>query len=603
MKKSKIDPEALPPGVELATLSRIFRCLRPYRRHSLLVLLIIGAGAVLNLSPAVFIKAIIDTAIPARDLDLLLLFTGGMVLGPLVAGLLGVGQRYLATWIGERVMLDLRVATYERLQAQSIAYFVQARPGEAVSRVLNDVQGVGSVLSSTLVNVFQNVIVLVTTAALIFALDWRLALVAVAALPLFITPTRRVGARRKALKRQAQAKTAELTGLLTETLSVSGATLLKLFARERAEVDRFQGEASALMKLTLEQSLVGRWFNLLLQLFEAIGPALVFLVGGWLVIDGQAPLGTVVAFVTLLRRLYPPASSLAGVRVDLLTSYAYFDRVFHLLDLETEIESPKRPVPLPAVRGKVELRDVTFRYGDNVVLDHLSLTIEPGQRVALVGPSGSGKTTLVALLPRLHDPHEGAVLLDGHDVRTLELGALRRSVAVVTQETFLFNASVLENLRLAKPEATREEIEIAAKAAMVHDLIANLPDGYETIVGDRGHRFSGGERQRLAIARALLADPKVLILDEATNALDSESEVVVQAALDRLRVGRTSISIAHRLSSLRGADRILVLDHGHIIEEGTEAELLAKGGLYAVLHEEQYGEGKVRSLSSARKTH
>ncbi len=337
MKKSKIDPAELKRNIERATLRRIGTSLWPYRRHSSWVFITILAGAVLNLTPSIFLKELVDRAIPAKDTALVLYLAGGMIAGPLIAGLLGVLQRYLAALIGERVMLDLRVAVYSNLAAQPLEYFVAAKPGESVSRVLNDVQGVGSVVSSTLVNVFQNIIILLTTMALIIVLDWRLALVAGALLPLFISPTRRVGRRRKELKREAQNRTAELTGILTETLSVSGALLLQLFGREPAEIQRFRTKSEELMALNLAQSLVGRWFQLLLQLFEAAGPALVFAVGGLLVIRGELELGTVVAFVTLLRRLYPPASALAGVRVDLLTSYAYFDRIFQVLDSTASI--------------------------------------------------------------------------------------------------------------------------------------------------------------------------------------------------------------------------------------------------------------------------
>lgn len=601
MKKSKIDPAELKRSVERATLRRIGTSLWPYRRHSSWVFITILAGAVLNLTPSVFLKELVDRAIPAKDTALVLYLAGGMIAGPLVAGLLGVLQRYLATLIGERVMLDLRVAVYANLAAQPLEYFVAAKPGESVSRVLNDVQGVGSVVSSTLVNVFQNIIILLTTMALIIVLDWRLALVAGALLPLFISPTRRVGRRRKELKREAQNRTAELTGILTETLSVSGALLVQLFGREPAEIQRVRHKSDELMRLNLAQSLVGRWFQLLLQLFEAAGPALVFAVGGLLVIQGELELGTVVAFVTLLRRLYPPASALAGVRVDLLTSYAYFDRIFQVLDLVPKISSPKDPRRLEAIAGRVSFEAVSLVHGERRVLDGVTLEIKAGTSVAVIGPSGSGKTTLVSMIPRLWDPSAGNVRLDGVDLRELDLAQLRSSIAIVTQETFLFHASVLENLRMARPEATMAEVESAARAALIHDVITALPEGYQTIVGERGYRFSGGERQRLAIARAILRDPRILILDEATSALDSDSEVLVQNALDPLLKGRTSFIIAHRLSTVRHADLVVVLDQGKLVEVGKPAELLALGGAYARLHREQFEERPAEVLDLASK--
>ncbi|MFO0727709.1 MAG: ABC transporter ATP-binding protein [Myxococcota bacterium] len=601
MKKSKIDPAELKRNIERATLRRIALSLAPYRRHSTWVFVTIVLAALLNLVPSIFLKDLVDRAIPTKDVHLVLWLAAGMIAGPLVAGLLGVLQRYLAALIGERVMLDLRVAVYSNLAAQPMEYFVAAKPGEAVSRVLNDVQGVGSVVSSTLVNVFQNAIILITTLALIVALDWRLALVAAGMLPLFISPTRRVGRRRKELKREAQARTAELTGILTETLSVSGALLVQLFGRETTEIQRFRRKSEELMDLTLAQSLVGRWFQMLLQLFEAAGPALVFAVGGLLVIENEIALGTVVAFVTLLRRLYPPASALAGVRVDLLTSYAYFDRIFQVLDLVPKIASKAGAIQLPSPRGDVRFVDVSLDHGPHRVLDGLQLEVPAGKTVAILGPSGSGKTSLVSMIPRLWDPSAGAVLLDGVDLRELDLAWLRSSIAIVTQETFLFHDTVLENLRMARPQATMAEIESAARAALIHEVITALPEGYQTVVGERGYRFSGGERQRLAIARAILRDPKLLILDEATSALDSESEALVQQALEPLIHGRTTFIVAHRLTTVRHADLIVMIDRGKIEEVGSPSELLGRDGPFARLHKDQLEEPTAAVLDLSAK--
>jgi ATP-binding cassette subfamily B protein len=583
VRKTRLDPKDL-PTLDAVTLRRILSYVRPYRTRALTVVACMLAGAGLSLSLPWFMRAVVDEAIPQGNLTHLWLYCAAMIAGPAAAGVLEVAQKYGAEVIGQRVMLDLRVALYRQFHAMPFAYFAKQSPGEAVSHVLNDVEGVGGAVTGTLVNVAQNAIVLVSTAAFMFALDWRLALTALAFLPLFVAPTRRVGRARKALKRKVQAKTSELTGILTETLSVSGALLVKVFGGEDVEVRRFGSKAEEITRLSLEQSLVGRWFRMLLGLFEAAGPAIVFVVGGALVIKGQVALGTLVAFVALLKRLYGPARELAGVHVDLMTSYAYFERVFAVLDRLPSIRELPDAVVLSPVRGRIDLRGVSFSYdGSDATLLDIDLEIPVGTTVGVVGPSGAGKSTIAALVMRLYDPTEGSVSIEGIDVRQLTARSLRDSMAIVTQETFLFHTSVLENLRYAKPAATDDDVRTAAKRAQIHAVIAALPDGYETVVGERGYRFSAGERQRLAIARAILKDPQILILDEATSALDSESERRVHASLTRLRAGRTTLVIAHRLSTVRDADLIVVVDRGRIVERGTHDDLLHLGGLYARL--------------------
>ncbi len=581
--KSYIDRSQL-PAVETKTLRRIFILIWPYRVRAALVVACIALGAVLNLAPAWFVKRVVDEAIPAHDYQSLAIYCALMVAGPLVAGLVQIAQKLGAETIGQSVMFDLRVAIYRRLHEMPFGVFARQKPGEAITRVLNDVQGVGGVVSGTLVDVVQNSIVLLSTAAFVLVLDWRLGLLAIVLLPLFVTPTRRVGRKRKALKRTIQARVGELTGFLAETLSVSGALTIRIFGAGANEVERLARQADDIRRLSLQQTLVGRWFQLLLGLFESIGPALVFAAGGVLVMRGQVPLGTIVAFVALLKRLYSPASSLAGVHVDLMTSYAYFERIFSTLDRAPRRRAETAGRTLSTMHGEVEFARVSFAYNEaEPVLSDVALRIPAGKTVALVGPSGAGKSTMASLLAGLYEPTSGVVTIDGIDLKELSEQSLRANTAFVMQDTFLFHDTVLENLRYGNPSATRTEVEAAARQAQIHEVIAALPDGYDTIVGERGCRFSGGERQRLAIARAMLKDPRILILDEATSALDAESERVVQDALARLRRGRTTLVIAHRLSTICDADEIVVFDRGRIVERGTHRALLARDGLYAWL--------------------
>ena len=580
--KTYIDPSSL-PAVESQTLRRILTYLWPYRLRVVLVVTCIALGAVLNLAPAWFVKRIVDEAIPGHDYRALAFYCALMVAGPLVAGLLQIVQKFGAETIGQGVMFDLRVAVYRRLHDMPFAFFARQRPGEAITHVLNDVQGVGGVVSGTFVDVVQSTIVLVSTAAFVLFLDWRLGLLAVMLLPLFITPTRRVGKKRKALKRNLQARVGELTGFLAETLSVAGALTIRVFGAEENEIERLARKSDEIRQLSLQQTLVGRWFQLLLGMFESIGPALVFAVGGVLVMHGQIPLGTIVAFVALLKRLYSPASSLAGVHVDLMTSYAYFERIFGTLDHAPRKQADGRR-EIRNASGDVAFTRVSFAYDESgLALSNIDLRIPAGKTVALVGPSGAGKSTMASLLAGLYQPCEGLVTIDGVDLKEISEQSLRANTAIVTQDTFLFHASVLENLRYGKPSATRTEVEAAARQAQIHEVIAALPDGYDTIVGERGYRFSGGERQRMAIARAILRDPRILILDEATSSLDADSELVVQQALARLRQGRTTLVIAHRLSTIVDADLIVVFDRGRIVERGTHKSLLARSRLYSWL--------------------
>jgi ATP-binding cassette subfamily B protein len=577
------------PTAARPLLRRILRYFRPYWGTWALILLCVFASALLGLLPPLLIKTLIDSALPTGDGTLLNLLALGMILVPLVAGLVGVGQNYLNMRVGQAIMFDLRNDLYQNLQRQSLRFFTTTRTGEMMSRLNNDVSDIQGAVTGTFVNLITNTFVVVTTAAVILSMDWRLALLSMAILPLFILPARRVGRIRQRLSRETAEKRGALSAFMAETLSVSGALLVKAFAREQDEARRYRERTGELMDLEIRRGLAGRWFFMVLGLFSAAGPALIYWYGGWQVLAGQLTIGTIVAFVAYLTRLYGPASQLANVHVDVMSALALFERIFAYLDLVPEVRDRPGARRLRDVQGAVRFENVSFEYvAGRPALQALSFEARPGQLVALVGPSGAGKTTVTYLVPRLYDPTGGRVTLDGYDLREVELASLRRQIGMVTQETYLFNATVRENLRYARADASQQELEAACRAAYLDEFIANLPDGYDTLVGERGYRLSGGEKQRLAIARVLLANPRVLVLDEATSSLDSRSEAYIQAALAPLLAGRTSLVIAHRLSTILAADQILVLDHGRLVERGTHAELLVRGGLYARLYEEQF---------------
>ncbi len=579
------------PPLDRAIILRILSYFRPYSGYALLTLGAIGLNSLLGLIPPLLVRDVFDRSLPAGDVRLLAMLVGGMILASLGSGLAFVGQNYLSTLVGQRVMFDLRNQMYARLLSMSLRFFTDTKTGEIMSRVTNDVNGVQQVVTVTMVMTATNALTVASTLFMMFTINWRLALVSVAVLPLFILPTRRVGKLRQRIAGEAQAKLAELNNLMHETLSIGGALLVKAFTRQRDEQARFVARNRELMRLQIRQSLVGRWFFMWLSLFGTVGPALIYGYGAWLAIRGDLTPGSIVSFVALLGRLYSPASMLLNVQVELFTSLALFRRIFEYLDLPVEIRDRPGASELPELRGRIAFEDVFFTYRPDAApaLAGVSFAIEPGQLAALVGPSGAGKTTITYLLPRLYDVTAGRITIDGHDIRDVTLESLARQIGMVTQETFLFHGTVRENLLYAKPDATGEELAAACRAAHIDDVIAALPEGYDTVVGERGYRLSGGEKQRLAIARVILKNPRILILDEATSALDSESERLVQEALERLMVGRTSLVIAHRLSTILKADVILVLDGGRVVERGTHAELLARGGLYARLYAQQFG--------------
>ncbi|MGH2457912.1 MAG: ABC transporter ATP-binding protein [Chloroflexota bacterium] len=635
----------------------------PYRRRIAIMLSTILVTTLLALIPPLLYRNLIDVALPRHDYARLDLLAVGMVGIPIVSGLVGVLQRYLASAIGEGIICDLRQSLYAHMQRMSLRFFTSTKTGELMSRLNNDVIGAQQLVTTTATSIIANALGLVSTLAVMLALEWRLTILAVLILPLFLLPSRRVANVLRSVAREQLDRNAQMNALMNETLNVSGALLVKLFGRAPLETARFTERAGAVRDLGIRQTVIGRWFSFGLGLVGAIGTALVFWVGGELVLSGQFTIGLIVAFAAYLGQFYGPLASLTSARVDFATSLVSFERVFEVLDLPVEIAERPDAVVLSEAAGQVKFDDVSFSYraedaderllatlrpverrwsrlndrplseGDTRIerrdpkdgaarhavtedgpaendaeispaaesipiqpshqartwaLEHLSFTIEPGQLAALVGPSGAGKTTITYLLPRLYDPTSGRILIDGHDLRDVNLLSLSEQIGMVTQETYLFHDTIRANLRYARPGATPSEVEEACRAANIHDFVSGLPEGYETVVGERGYRLSGGEKQRIAIARVILKNPKILVLDEATSHLDSQSEALIQAALVRVMRGRTSLVIAHRLSTILAADVILVMDRGRLVERGTHAQLVAHGGLYATLYQTQF---------------
>src|SRR4051795_1083216 len=565
---------------------RIARLFRPYRARLAAVGVLIGISALAGVASPFLLRAILDQAIPERDTTLLVALVAGMVAVAIANGVLSVGQTYLSNAVGQRVMHDLRRSVYRHLQRLPLAFFTRTRTGEVQSRIANDIGGVQSVVTTTATSIVQNVTTVLATITAMVLLDWRLAVFSLAVLPLFIWMSRRVGAQRKRITSQRQATMADISTLVEESLSVSGILLGKTMGRSGELAERFSDESANLAALEVRGRMAGRWVMATIQTSFAVMPALVYLVAGLLIANGSEAIsiGTVVAFTTLQNRVIFPIQSLLSGSVDVQSSLALFERIFEYLDLPVELHDGERE--LAVTDGRVRFDDMWFRYDPDGpwTLRGIDLDVAPGTKTAIVGETGAGKTTLGYLVARLYDAERGAVTIDGTDVREATFTSLAAGVGLVSQDTYLFHASVADNLRFAKPDATDEELVVAARAARIHDLIASLPDGYATLVGERGYRFSGGEKQRIAIARTVLRNPPVLVLDEATSALDTETERAVQAALDDLAQGRTTIAIAHRLSTVRDSDQIVVLDGGEIVERGTHDELLAAGGRYRTLN-------------------
>ncbi|MFZ1767597.1 MAG: ABC transporter ATP-binding protein [Caldilinea sp.] len=624
------------PIIDRALLRRVFQYARPYMRAITIVLVMITLTSLLGLLPPLIYRALIDQVLPSGNLRLLNLLAIGLFAVPLLTGLLGVVQRHFSARAGEGIIYDLRNQMFDHLGRMSMRFFTNTKSGEIVSRFNNDVIGAQGAITSTIPEILTNVVTLVSTLAVMISIEWRLALLSVAVLPLFLLPARRVGLTLRKIRRQALDYNADMSSQITETLTVNGALLMKTFNRLPAEEQRFKAVSANVRDIGVRRAEVSQLFFMGLGLVGAVGSALVYWVGGWMVLNDALTVGTIVAFTAYLARLYGPISALTNVQVEFVTALVSFERVFEYLDLPVEIQDKPGAVQLHTTEGHIRFEDVWFQYQGPLIgdvlhlpqadgsaalngkgdatstaatteavapdqadllrrhaLQNINFEIAPGDLTALVGPSGAGKTTLTYLLPRLYDPTAGRILLDGIDLRDITLDSLSQQFGIVSQETYLFHDTIRANLLYAKADATQAELEAACRAANIHEMIAALPEGYDTQVGERGYRLSGGEKQRLAIARVILKDPRILVLDEATSHLDSQSEALIQAALQPLLRGRTSVVIAHRLSTILAADKILVVEKGQIIEQGAHRELLAQGGLYATLYETQFRDQSV----------
>jgi ATP-binding cassette, subfamily B, bacterial len=566
------------------SLRRIGALFIGHRKQLALVVAIIVVASVLGMASPFLLREIIDVALPHSDLRLLSWLVAGMIVVAAITSVLGVVQTWISTTVGQRVMHRLRVDVFSHLQRQSVGFFTRTRTGEVQSRITNDIGGMQSVVTSTATSIAANLTTVVATIVAMVALTWQLTLISLLVLPPAILLTRRVARMRQKITAARQRELAELNVIIEEGLSINGIQLSKTMGAGAAQIERFTGSSGRLIDLELRSELAGRWRMAAMNIIFAVIPATIYLAAGLPFAAGAMSIGTLVAFTALQGNLFRPLMSLLDVSVTMTSSLALFARIFEYLDLPVEISSPASPVRLDRVRGHLRFEDVSFAYDEHgPALAGIDLDVPAGSSLALVGETGSGKSTTAALIARLHDPTAGRVTIDGVDLRDLALTDLADIVGVVSQETYLLHTTIRENLRYAKPSATDAEIEAACRAAQIHSLIAALPDGYDTMVGSRGHRFSGGEKQRIAIARTLLRDPRILVLDEATSALDNETERAVQRAFDELSRGRTTVTIAHRLSTVRDADQIVVLDHGRVLESGDHDSLIAAGGRYATL--------------------
>jgi ATP-binding cassette subfamily B protein len=580
------------PTFSSALVRRILSYLRPYWLQLLLVFVTILVSAVLGLLPSIITGRIVDEALVGKNMALLIRLLVLAFVTLSASQVISVLESYINAWISQRIIFDMKNQMYDHLQHMPHAFFTSEKQGDIITRMNTDISGVSSVISGTMSSIVSNIATVVTTLVALFTMSWQLALVGIVVLPLLILPTKRVGKKRYQLLKDSQAKSDEMNQLINETLSVSGSLLVKLFTREKREYERFVKVNEEVTRLNLKEQQSGRWFRVVMGLFTQLGPLLIYFAGGWIIIRHADPgltVGTVTATVSLVNRLYRPVESLLNIHVDFIRSLALFTRIFDYFDMENPIVSPENGKKPDVSDGDIVYDHVAFSYDpEKPLLKDIDFTVPAGKMYAVVGPSGSGKSTVVNLIPRLYDVLRGSVKIAGTDVRDFDLSYLRSCIGVVTQDSYLFNGSIRENLLYAKENATQEELDAACFIANLNDFIASQPEGYETLVGNRGLKLSGGEKQRLSIARVIMKDPKILILDEATSALDSITENAIQEALEALMEGRTSIVIAHRLSTVLKADRILVLKDGVIAEQGSHEELLALGGTYRELYETQF---------------
>ena len=586
------EEKAAQPKVTKGLLLRILSYLRPYWVQFLFVFIAIILAAVVGLLPSIITGRIVDEALIGRDMRLLIRLLAAAFDTLLVSEAISVLESYINAWISQKIIYDMKNEMYLHLQSMPHAFFTTEKQGDIITRMNSDISGVSSVISGTLTSVVSNVAVVVTSLIALFSMSWQLALVGIVVIPLLILPTKRVGRTRFDLLTEAQKKRDEMNEVVNETLSVSGSLLVKLFTREQQEYERFRRVNDEVTRISLREQRSGKWFRMVMSMFVQIGPLLIYFAGGYFIIgrvDTALTVGTVTATVALVNRLYRPVQSLLNLQVDFTRSLALFSRIFAYLDKINTIKSPDHPVRPPFDNPEIRFDHVRFSYSPDVpLLTDISFTVPGGSLYAIVGPSGSGKSTIVNLIPRLYDVLGGSVKVGGFVVRRIDLVHLRRSIGVVTQEAYLFNGTIRENLLAAKPDATQAELDDACRVASIDAFISAQPDGYETVVGNRGLKLSGGEKQRLSLARVILKDPKILILDEATSSLDSISEYAIQSALEKMMQGRTSIVIAHRLSTILTADRILVVKDGCIIEQGEHEALLRMGGVYRELFETQF---------------
>lgn len=585
-----------PPKLTWAFIKRILSYFKPYHWQLSGVVALLMVTSVLGLAPTLLLRRIVDVALPGQDIPMLAILVGLSVLATVVLNLLQVAQGYLSTWTAKRITFSMKNQMFRHLSYMPTAFFATAKPGNITTRMNSDIDGIQEVFRSTVVSALNSVFVLGTTLFALFAMNWKLALIGLATVPLFILPTRKVGKLRWEITSQSQQKLGDLNSIVQESLSSSGSTLMKLCTAEPQQNEAFETLNGEVTALQVKETLAGRWFRMAMAVFTTIGPMLVYFVGGVLLTRGEMTIGGILTFASLLTRLYGPVTSISNLHIDFMRSFALFGRIFEYLDMDNAITDTPDAADLAIERGTVTFDDVTFSYNDDrKALDGVTFAAQAGETIALVGPSGAGKSTVTNLLLRLYDAQSGAIAIDGVNVHDRTLASLRDQVGMVTQEAYLFNGTVRDNLLFGNEGSTERQMVDACKAAYIHDFIQSLPDGYDTQVGNRGVKLSGGEKQRMSIARTILKNPKILILDEATSALDSLSEYYIQRAMVPLLKDRTALVIAHRLSTVVGADRIVVLDEGRIVQQGSHRELLAQGGLYKELYDTQFNKDKTEA--------